>query len=251
MHVLRRLFALLIGLVGLAVLGLCVAGIVGTWMVKKPLSERTTRLLSDADRALTTAVDGVDVIQESLNKARNDLERFNAEAGKPPKERTKPGLVEQVVARNLESNFQNVGATVNVVTDASVVLNSILGSLSELPETSMTTFDTDRLKDIQGSLTDLTGKSRRLGGLLGNGGGAGSHEQAAQMKEVLDQVILWVTEVQGKVGAIKSDVDKLKARTPRWIHLGSVVITAVLGWIALSQLFVLGYAVYWFRGRHS
>ena len=98
----------------------------------------------------------------------------------------------------------------NTVTDAAVVLNSILGGLNELPETAIPTLDTDRLKEVQGSLSDLTKSSRQMGNLLNQGGDADA--QAARIDDLLTKVIDLVADLQEKVGKVQSDVAKLQER---------------------------------------
>ncbi len=244
MKAIKRLFAVLLSLLGVAGLVLCVGGVVGVFIVKKPLQERTTRLLKEAGQSLQTAADGVDVVHESLLKAREELKQFSR---KPDAEHPKPTFVDRVVAEHLESNVKNIGATVNVVADASVVLNSLLGSLNEIADTGLGQIDTDRLKDVQGGLSDLTRSSHRLSVLLGDQKGNESAEQAAQMLDGLDRVIVWLDELQGKIKTIQGDVTKLQSRTPGWIQMGSIVLPAVLVWMALSQLTMIGFACWWFR----
>jgi hypothetical protein len=250
MRAIKQFLAVILGILGVVGLVLCVAGVVAVWVVEKPLLDRSKSALEQATRALNTAAEGVKVVNTSLKKARKDLETFTEEARKPAAERKRPGRLEQAVADQLESNIQNIGATVNVVTDASVVLNSLLGSLNELPDTALGALDTDRLKDVQGSISDLTKSSQRLSTVLTKDE-TESDAQAKHMEEVLDQVIAWTTELQGKVDKVQADVDKLKSRTPGWIRVGTVAVTVALVWIGISQLTLVGFAVLWFRRQST
>jgi hypothetical protein len=220
---------------------------VGVWVVQKPLVNRTTGAIDKASRVLEWASENVTFVHDSLARARKDLNDFRVAARKNPA--PKPSMEHRMIARQIDSRVQNAGATVDMVTDTAVVLNSLLGGLNELPDTSITTLDTDRLREMQGSLSDLARSSKQLGSLLDQGGMDDSDAQAAKIDELLTKAIELVGELLGRVNKIQSDVAKLQSRAPRWIYLGSIVITVVLGWIAISQLCVLGYAARWLKGR--
>src|SRR5262249_31009708 len=140
MRVLRKIFALLIALISLAVFGLCAAGIYGAWSVKKPLLDNTTRTFDHAQRALQITAETVDLVNAGLQKAQTQLTAVKVVSG-ADKGAQKPGffgmITSRALAQQLGPQLNDVRRTLDVVTETSVVINSVLDGVKELPLTSV------------------------------------------------------------------------------------------------------------------
>jgi hypothetical protein len=254
MHIIRRLFALVLGLVSIAVFLACIGGTVGLWVVQKPLLEKTTLSFGKANEALDVASTTLNVVEKRLKIARQDLTTIKETAGKPKAGANPPSILDQMASRALVAqlgpNVQQVSDSVEMASDAAIVLNSLLDGLNQLPETKINSLDTERLTEIHRSLKDVTKTSQELSALLADGSPSGSvDEKTTQMDDLLKRVLDWVGDFRTKVAQVQSDVTALKPRLHAWIHLGAVIGTVVLLWMAASQLCVLGYACSWFKGK--
>src|SRR5262249_47962526 len=119
---------------------LCVAGIVGVWSVREEVTERTTHAFQVADRALDVTARATNRVHESLQNARDNLRAIRVEE---PEEgggrRVSPEialpqmLARRMLAQQIAPHIEEVRQTVNTVTEVSVVLNSLLEGVNELP----------------------------------------------------------------------------------------------------------------------
>ncbi len=251
----KRVVAVLLILVSVVVFLGSLAGAVGVWFVQRSLRDAATRTFADADRALGVTARSVAVVEDGLRNARTDLAAIKITAVAPAGSGMKPGffdrLVSQALADRLGPKVGQVNETVNMAADAAVVMNSLLGGLSQLPESSISALDTERLGKVHDSLADFTQSSQQLSALLQQSapdGNAGDLAQTtARMEELLEVVLAWAAEFKVKVAGVQADVSTLRSRALNWIRVGPIVLTAIFAWIAISQLGLIAYLRSWFR----
>jgi hypothetical protein len=255
--VIRRLLAIVFVLLSLVGLAVCVAGIVGAWWVQQPLLQKATRAFDVAGRALDVTDHTLDLITAGLDRTREDLSTIKSKYAAMSKDDMKPDvnqrMISRVLADQLGPKMKQVRQAVDIATEASVVMNSFLAGLNDLPKTAVGSLDLNRLGQVRDSLSDVTHTSLRLSDLLNQGSAAADDRDVAaatgRIAEVLDRITTVITELHERVGKAQSDVAEVKPRTMEWIHKGPTVVSVVLGWFALSQVIVLGVAVSWFRSR--
>jgi methyl-accepting chemotaxis protein len=253
---LKRLLAVLFVLLSLAGLGLCVAGIVGAWWVKQPLLAKATRAFESADRALAVTDDTLDLLQVGLEKTREDLKTIRTKSAAMAKD-DRPDLeqrmISRVVAQQLGPKVQQVRKAANIATEASIVINSLLEAINQLPQTAIGPLDTDRLGQVRKTLSGVTQTSQQLSDLIEQTSPGGNTQDVTnmtrQISDVLDDIETRVVELHERVTKVQSDVTALQPRVFDWIHKGPIVVSGVLGWLALSQIIVFVVAVSWFRSR--
>jgi hypothetical protein len=253
--VLKRLFAVLFVLLSLAGLGLCVAGIVGAWWVQKPLLAKATKAFDSAGRAITVTEDTLDLLQTGLEKTREDMKTIRAKSAGVVND-GRPDLQERMVSRlvteQLGPKVRQVRKAADIATEASIVISGLLEAINQLPQTAIA-LDTDRLGQVRDTLSGVTQTSQRVSELLEQASPGGDTQDVAnmtrQISEGLDDVQTHVAELRKKVLKVQSDVTALQPRVFDWIHKGPIVVSVVLGWLALSQLIVFVVAVSWFRSR--
>src|SRR5262249_47936210 len=153
----KRIMAVLFCLLSVAGFGLCAAGIVGVWVIKQPVQDRTTQIIDRADRALEVTGQTLAQAHASLRKARNDLKAIQLVTSSSGDRKEKPGFVHnmfaRVLAKRLGPNVGRVHDQITQVAEGSIVLNSLLEGMQQLPITSVRALDTEQLTDIRQSLT--------------------------------------------------------------------------------------------------
>ena len=256
MTALRRILALLLVLLGIIGTAACIAGIVGVWRVKQPLLDRSARAFGVADKAFVVVTEYGDVISFTLTKSREDLGTIKTKAAIENNAAAKPSFTDVVVSRmvadQLGTKIKNVGDAVNAVTDASIVLDSLLGQIDQLPATFVHKVNDDQLEQVQGTLGDVAAATRRLSSLLQTARPDENvppemAEATVEIEALLGRLLAWIDMLRERVKTTKTEVAELRPRLEFWIHWGSAIITGVLAWIGFSQLVVVGVAWRWLR----
>ena len=75
----------------------------------------------------------------------------------------------------------------------------------------------------------------------------GRTEKVDQLSEGLTQLEAKSTEVQEVIDQTAAEVDEIKIKIPRWINLGSLIVTLVFIWFAVAQYLLFRSSWRWFR----
>jgi hypothetical protein len=235
-------------LLSVAFLVACVAGIVAVWKVKQPVTDRASQLFTRADRILGTTVTSMKGVQEVMSQAQKSLANIQTTsgnlAGKPVDNNP---LVKTLVRQTVTDLFPKVGdvrQTLSSVQELAVVANTVLDNLNEVPLVSVSRLDADRLEQASSQLTALASNSQQLSALLsdtneGTNKAQEVSDKASAIAQVLTDLQSLMNEYMPLVEKVQADVSEARARLVGWIEWGSIIITAVLAWLALSQLSML------------
>jgi hypothetical protein len=139
---------------------------------------------------------------------------------------------------------------VNVVTEASVVINSLLDGIKDLPLTSLTGIDAGQMRQIESTLSGVATKSQALSAALGDSlpeEGPGLDDRTSEVQEGLNRVLQLLSEFQSEVKRVQTRLAELKPETLAWIKAAPFIITVVLAWVALSQMSLFAHAWSWLR----
>ena len=135
------------------------------------------------------------------------------------------------------------------MTEASVVLGSLLEGADRLPLGSVGKVDTDELRDLTGLLGAVGKTSQQLSALIPPEKRADDpiaaailRDETSAVKEGLNSVHAKSAEYETRVADLESRVAAIHAALPNAIQTGSQLLTVVLVWIAISQIIVLLYA---------
>src|SRR5687767_7035293 len=125
MRMLKRIVAVVLGIVSVAVFVLCLGGVAGAWAIKRPARERTERTFAYADRVLGVTSRSLDLAHDNLQKARADLKTIKETSVAPPSDvGKKPGVFDQMVShalvQHLGPKVREVSDTLGVATDAAI-----------------------------------------------------------------------------------------------------------------------------------
>ena len=253
MRTLQRILAFLCILLALGGLVAFVGGVLGIWVVRTPLTETSTRVLGRVEHVLGRITRGLDDLDTALGKAEENLRQYRsvpkgADSG-PDNETLK--LVAWSLNNDVVPNMGNVRQTLMGVSASTVVINSLLADVNELPHARVASLDADKLQDISDTLSRLGSTAQQLSGMLKNGKTPQCDAAATRMQDGLATVRTTVTEYESRLSEIRDRITSLKAELPRDIHLGAIILTVVFLWLAFSQVSVLMHGWGWLRGGAS
>jgi len=234
----------LFGLVALAFLAGCLFAIWWIWSIKKPAIDKTTRAFEEADKYMTLADRAVDDVKSNLEAARRNL------APEILQPRNAPMVVQDTLIRAaagaVAPNLNDVQHTLERVTEASIVVNTLLESLEDRPLGPLDRLDADQVRNLQAQINEVTKASWRLGNALDDqrtSTQASPAERAQRISKNLGAIIDMSNDFQQRLRRLHARVDQIRDSTFYWMNLAPILATIVLGWIAISQVVVLVVAV--------
>jgi hypothetical protein len=254
MVVCKRIVAGIALVLAAVILLLSLAGGVGVWFVKGPLTDRATALFARIDTSLDLGVRGLDQAKASLARAAERLDAAQQEqqklAGEPRKASPTRRLLARTVEQRVAPQLGDAQVKVQGFAEVAVVVNSVLEDLGNVPPLSIPGLDAARLKDINSRLSDATSSAWELSRLLGDSEADADAErvQFSRIESALKVLQGWLADYGPRVALVRQGAEGLKARTLTWIGPATVVVSLVCLWIALSQVSLLSRAWSWWKG---
>jgi hypothetical protein len=259
MRLCKRILVGLVFLLATAGLLLSVAGGVGVWIVKGPVTDRATRVFGRIDSALDVAEQGLDHAQASLTRAAERLDGVKQEQRKLAQEPRRNNALGRLLARTVQQRVApelgDAHETLHTVAEAAVVVNSVLEDLGTFPLVSASGLDLDRLTEINSRLADVGPAAWELSRLLGEPAPESDPDaavaQLSRVERTLETMRGLVGQYQTQVTEVRQRTDGLKARTLTWVTPAAVLVSLVCFWIAVSQVSLLFHARSWWRRSAS
>ena len=144
----------------------------GSGRSKKPAIEKTTQAFDEADAYLSIAdkaiVDVSDRLKTQASLLHTTLTNDSSKQG------FFGSFVAKTMARQVAPNVNEAQRSLERVTEASIVVNSILESLQEGPFDSLDKLDTNQIRNLQTQMDGVTKTAWDLGDLLNNPQSPGS-----------------------------------------------------------------------------
>jgi hypothetical protein len=252
MNLLKRIVAVVGSLLALAMLLLGVAGGIGVWIVKAPITDRTTRIFGRIDTALDLGNQGLDHVKTSLANAEERLANVREEQRKIAQEPRSAGTVRRLMARTIQQRVApevgNAHQKIHTVAEAAVLVNSVVEDLGNLPFLSTTGLDSSRLSEINNSLSAVESSAWELTRLLGEPDlDSDAVAQLSQMEQTLKTLQGLVAEYEPQFRQVRERTDMVQAKILRWITPVTAITSFVCFWIALSQISVLVHTWSWLK----
>jgi hypothetical protein len=250
MHTLKRIVGAICALLSTIVFLAFVGGIVGIWLVREPLTAKSDRILGRIEDTLRLVTHGLTDLGNALRKAEDNLHQYQKGAAKSdgnPQNDAVLKLVAWQLKSQVAPDIGKARETLIGVSEASVVLNSLLDDVNECPTVQFDRLDPEQLHRVTHTLSRVTTSAQDLSRLLEEGKMTDSQEAATRMEEGLQRVRDAVGGFDSRLTEIKTRVTDLKAQLPRRIDIGVVVLTAVFVWLALSQISLLMHGWAWLR----
>jgi hypothetical protein len=255
MKVCKRILAGLIFLLAVAGLLLSLAGGVGIWLVKEPVTAKATRVFDRLEAALDIADKGLAHVKTTLARAAERLDSVRAEQRKLAQEPRNNSATRRFMARTVQQliapQFTEAHETLHTVAEAAFVVNTVLEDVGNSPLFSVSGLDLDHIKEINGRFNQVADSAWQLSRLLGEPGPrAGADEvnpQLSRVEQALSRMRSLVDQYEPRLAEVRQRTEELKAQTFPWITPAVVLVSVICGWIALSQISVLVHACSWWR----
>ncbi len=232
MRFVRRLVAVLFGLLGTTGTLLCVAGAVGVWVLHTDLTNRADRAFGRAGDRLGTARVELTRAADRLRQTRaavETVERRGEDAAPPAAKRRT--VLPRASAESTSAQLGQARRSLVTAVELGLVAEGVLDVLAELPAAERVGVDTARLRDASDQLSDLIRTADRLAAALPRApdeSDAGIAERVGRVASTLDEAAGRVDDARGRVG-------EWHRRTGRALMFSAVVATALLVWIGLGQ----------------
>ncbi len=254
MLVCKRVLAALAILLATAVLLLSLVGGIGVWVVKEPVTARTTQVFQRIDAALDLADRGLEQARTSLARAAERLDSAREEQRKlsqqPQPNNAAKKTLARTVQRSIAPEFDKAHGKLQTVAEAAVVVNSVLADLGNIPFLSASGLDGDQLADLNRQLGEVGPAAWELSRRLGEGE-PDSDAQFSQVDQALRTVREAVDEYEPRLRDVRQRTEELQARTLGWITPASILLSVIFLWVALSQVSILFHIWAWVRGPRS
>ncbi len=236
----KRLLHALCGLLALVFLAGCLLAIWWIWSIKKPAIDKTTRAFDEAATCLSVANKAVDDVKGNLTAARAEFASSKSLTANVPNFVKDPMI--RGIAFKAAPNITDAQHMLERITEASIVVNSVLESLQERPFESLDKLNTNEVRTMQNQINDVTKASWRLSNVLDepfDAGAVSPAEKALRITANLDAIIDMLNDFQQRLGALRERIERIRSSTLYWMNLAPLLTTLVLGWIAISQMVVL------------
>jgi len=260
MQTFKRVLGVIVIVIGILMLVLSLAGIVGTWIVRADLATRLVRVATAAELRVTVIKGGLDRLDVAIGQVNalvagveQDVQAFGTDV-----EQNRPlltaisdklGVELQPLFDSVREIATTVGETVDAVNTAIEAVNAIpfvsipaptlakANKLSQDVETLGTQvrglraeIDAKRSEIIQGTVSIVTTPVAQIGGVLG------------EMQQT-------VSGYSQEVGAVQEGLANFRESIGGWLTWVAVILTLILLWVAFSQAAVLMLGWPWFSGK--
>jgi hypothetical protein len=259
MKICKRILAVFVFLLATAVLLVSLAGGVGVWLVKEPVTDRATSIFRRIQGALDIADKGLDHVKTSLDRAAKRLDQVREDqrqlAQQPRNSSLTLGFLGRTVQRMIEPQFGNAHQTLNTVAEMAVVVNSVLEDLGSFPFLSVTGLDVSQLTEINKRFAQVETSAWQISRLLGgpDPSADAANPQLSRIERALKTMRRLIAEYAPRLVEVRQRTDDLKSRMLAWITPAAVLVSLICLWIALSQVSLMAHAWSWWRqaGRSS
>jgi hypothetical protein len=235
----------------------CGAGIIGTWMLSRGVSERVERMTDKLDAGLQRVSAANQNAQIAVGKARDDVANIGKESedlgdgGKKSRRaaRTIRGLIQQKAGPNIDE----LGGRLSTLSDCAVALSSLLESFQEVPLARASRIDSDQLKRRADEAQQLSSILRRLEVAVGDGDtetgrqkvGAATNEVELVLQKCQVTVNAWQSDLDGA----HDDLAHVKAKLLCWLTCAAIAVAVLCLWVGIGQISLFACALRWCRGR--
>ena len=250
MRIMRRGLSALFGTAGAVGLILCIAGIVGCWMLRAESMRYVNAAFGRAEGSLDGMRDGLGRATDRLQQTREDLDtigRREAElAASAPEQRT---AGRSLLRRQAEKAVPQLAAgrrQLVKATETALVLNGLLDALAELPGTERVGIEVDGLQDASDKLEELIQRSEKLAAMLAESSpnaAASPAPESSRIRDRLERILGVIAAGGNRVELARTQLQTWHAKIDRGLTAIAVGTTAILAWIGLGQLGLITWGI--------
>jgi hypothetical protein len=258
MTFLKRIVGLLVFLLSIVFFGVCAYGIVEAWLLKPKLTQSTGHALSHVDEVLSVTANGIREVQSALAQANANLQDVKSTSSKSEGDDASRRLALKMAAWKISNDFgsqiSSIRANLSGVSQAAVVLDTLVQDFDKAPLTPIPKVDVERLQTSSEQLAEVGKSAQELAQLLSNPSDTGTPLKPADVasrttpiEKALKDVQAVAADFEVKVADSKTRVAWVQSSAPNWINWGTLAVTGVLLWIAISQVSLMCHSWGWMK----
>ncbi len=249
----KRILAGVILVLSTAMLLIMLAGSVGVWIVKEPVTDKATEVFQRIEAALDLAEQKLGLVKTTLARATERLDSARQEQRQLSQDPARNNIARRLLARKIQNliapQFVDANEKLHTVAEAAVVVNSVLEDVGNIPFLGTTGLDLDRLAQMNSRLAEVGPTAWELSRLLGepepNADAAGN--QFSKIDHTLTTLREFLAEFEARLTQVRQQAAEVKSKTLSWITPAAILISVVCFWIALSQVCLMVRCWSWWR----
>lgn len=243
MKILSRLLGVVVLVLSSVVFIACVAGIVGSWRIRRDISGKVEDIARQFDAGLRGATAATYTVDESMTTARDEVRKVD-----PYPQSLEPGgFNNQTVTRYLRTVTKRLSRFSDAATSASSMLHELRKSMHG-PAGRIDLDKNDRASQLA---SQLSANVQALKTTLGKEGEEvtgkqlvlAAQEMESALKQTDEMLKSWRTDLDA-VGAVLPD---LKSRVLGWLTPSTLLITVLLAWAGIGQISLFTHGWRWCR----
>ncbi|MEM7535319.1 MAG: hypothetical protein AAF639_24290 [Chloroflexota bacterium] len=226
MTIMKRILSLIGLILGVIGMLLCLAVIIGAWWVNPPITNGLLQVFTPIETALAFGDAAVGEFNEFVADTQTQVTAVTD---------AKP------IATALEGEIQQVAVYVDVanalVGSAEQTVTDVAESVQPGVQGTVISHAVDRLLETLTDVTDTLDAAETLAqeikdseSLLG--------DEIDALNEQLDALQSGSANVSAVINQTANDVASIKDNVPRWIDLGSLIVTLIFIWFGMAQYFL-------------
>jgi hypothetical protein len=223
------------------------------WIIKEPARAKATRVYERIEAALEVAEQNLDQVKVGLARARTRLDEAREEQRNLAQERSNNALRQKLirmVQRGIAPELGNANEKLHTIAEAAVVVNSILEDLGNIPILSVAGLDLDSLTEVNAQIARAGPAAWELNRLLGEPEpDADAAVQESRIERALQSMKGLIADFEPQLTDVRRRTEELKSKTLPWITPGTILISGMCLWIALSQVSFMFHAFSWWKRR--
>jgi hypothetical protein len=248
------------GILLLSVLGLliCLAGLIGVWMVKDRVEAVGNAIFSAADDSLAFVDAKIDRVNEAVEKSRQRVggmskaaERLRDEKADARKEAEPLLQVIDEVFQQLKAAESWLGSSLAAAQGLARVSQAVVSSEYAATRGESTGVEiAQRVQDVSEKVTEALATLQVLRQEI-----VEFRDTGKLAREVAARVVARVADLDGRLTTISTRIEKfdtrvatakasignLQQRIHWWMVVAAVALSAVFGWFGVSQISMMGY----------
>ncbi|MGF1583268.1 MAG: hypothetical protein ACFCD0_28445 [Gemmataceae bacterium] len=251
----KRVFGLLILVLGLVGIVGCLGGMVGIWIVAEKTQAISTEILVGARDVVGVIQDNTAQADKAVGKTRLEVQLAGVLANQYAKSPTNNNKTQAELTdkeKAIDENFATVQSQAEKLSITAKTLATALDDITALPATGSKETPDEKawipvIKALQDASSLLRDASEDLNQLkqfisgLRNGGeeakqsAKGLATLATTTGEKLDSVRTKIQNFETKLNELEGDIEAWQRDVPQWILTTKFVVLGVLFWMAVGQ----------------
>jgi hypothetical protein len=236
MSIVKQTLALLGVLLGAVGMLFCLAVIVGAWWINDPITDGLLKVFPPIEAALSFGDTTVTEFNDFVADTQTQVTQVTEEAP---------------IISALQDKIRQVTLYVNV---ASVMTDSVEQVALGLVESvrpgkgeTIVSRSASRLLETLDIVADTLDSALSLSQQVENG----RRDKIDTLTEQLDTLQLNLTEMETAINQTENDVADIKNILPRWINIGSFIVTLIFVWFGIAQYFLFRISWQFFRRERA